>query len=402
MLLELHLIQNFAPANLNRDDTNAPKDCDFGGFRRARISSQCLKRALRDTFSQSLGDLIPNNNLAVRTNQLVNEVVKRLQEQGKLDEQSRAIVEMVLESVKLKVKEGSKTAYLLFLGKEEINRLVALCEEHWETLVKLIPDSANKPDAGAKKDKAKGKDKEAKEALPKEISSAMSNLMDGGKAVDLALFGRMLADLPEKNIDAACQMAHAISTNKVSTEFDFFTAVDDLANAHDQQGAGMLGTIEFNSACFYRYANIDIEQLNSNLGKDQDLTLKSLEAFVRGSIQAIPTGKQNSMAAQNPPSFVMVVLRKSGLWSLANAFLKPVRVKQDAHLDLATESTKALTDYWGKLVNTYGDDEIIGKWFISLESDQLPNSPLSDAQVGNLATLVKNLMEQLKNGNGGH
>ncbi|KAF0249554.1 MAG: CRISPR-associated protein [bacterium] len=401
MFLELHLIQNFAPSNLNRDDTNAPKDCDFGGFRRARISSQCLKRALRDTFSQSLGDLIPSNNLAVRTNQLVNEVVKRLQEQGKLDEQSRAIVEMVLESVKLKVKEGSKTAYLLFLGKEEINKLVALCEEHWETLVKLIPDSANKPDAGAKKDKAKGKDKEAKEALPKEISSAMSNLMDGGKAVDLALFGRMLADLPEKNIDAACQMAHAISTNKVSTEFDFFTAIDDLANPHDQQGAGMLGTVEFNSACFYRYSNVDLKQLKHNLD-DEELTLKAAQAFVQASVKAIPTGKQNSMAAQNPPSFVMVVLRKSGLWSLANAFLQPVCVKQDPHSDLVGESTKALTKYWDKLVNTYGEDEIIGKWFISLESDQLPNSPLSDAQVDNLAILVKNLMEKLKDSNGGH
>jgi len=396
MFLELHLIQNFAPSNLNRDDTNAPKDCDFGGFRRARISSQCLKRAVRETFSNTLTNLIPANNLALRTRQLVNETVRQLQAQGKSAEQARSVIEMVLESIKLKVKDDSKTEYLLFLGKDEINRIVSLCLENWDTLEKLIPtEETPKAETGGKKGKGKS-EKENKEALPKDISNAMLNLMDGGKAVDLALFGRMLANLPEKNIDAACQVAHAISTHKVNTEFDFFTAVDDIVSSSDDQGAGMLGTVEFNSACFYRYSNVDLKQLKRNLGDDEDLTLKAVQAFVYAGVKAIPTGKQNSMAAQNPPSFVLVVLRKSGLWSLANAFINPIRPKQG--LDLVASSTQALADYWSKLAKTYGDDEIVGKWLISLDESQDINPALADAQVENLSSLTQKMMEQLSNG----
>lgn len=392
MFLELHLIQNFAPSNLNRDDTNAPKDCDFGGFRRARISSQCLKRAIRETFSNSLTDLSANN-LALRTRQLVDETVRQLQAQGKSPEQARPVIEMVLESIKLKVKDDGKTEYLLFLGKDEINRIVSLCLQHWDTLEKLIPtEETPKAETGSKKGKAKA-DKENKEALPKEISNAMLNLMDGGKAVDLALFGRMLANLPEKNVDAACQVAHAISTHKVNTEFDFFTAVDDISSS-DDQGAGMLGTVEFNSACFYRYSNVDLNQLKRNLGDDEDLTLKAIQAFVKATVKAIPTGKQNSMAAQNPPSFVLVVLRKSGLWSLANAFINPIRPKPD----LVTSSTQALTDHWSKLAKTYGEDEIVGKWLISLDDLENINPALANAQVDNLSSLTQKMMEQLSNG----
>ncbi len=396
MFLELHLIQNFAPSNLNRDDTNAPKDCDFGGFRRARISSQCLKRAIRETFSNSLTDLSANN-LALRTRQLVNETVRQLQAQGKAAEQARAVIEMVLESIKLKVKDDSKTEYLLFLGKDEINRIVSLCLENWDTLEKLIPtEETPKAETSGKKGKSKA-DKENKEALPKEISNAMLNLMDGGKAVDLALFGRMLANLPEKNIDAACQVAHAISTHKVNTEFDFFTAVDDIVSSSDDQGAGMLGTVEFNSACFYRYSNVDLNQLKRNLGDDEDLTLKAIQAFVKATVKAIPTGKQNSMAAQNPPSFVLVVLRKSGLWSLANAFIKPIHAKQGG-LDLVASSTQALADHWSKLAKTYGEDEIVGKWLISLDDLENINPALADAQVENLSSLTQKMMEKLSNG----
>lgn len=396
MFLELHLIQNFAPSNLNRDDTNAPKDCDFGGFRRARISSQCLKRAIRETFSNSLTDLSANN-LALRTRQLVNETVRQLQAQGKAAEQARSVIEMVLESIKLKVKDDSKTEYLLFLGKDEINRIVSLCLENWDTLEKLIPtEETPKAETSGKKGKSKA-DKENKEALPKEISNAMLNLMDGGKAVDLALFGRMLANLPEKNIDAACQVAHAISTHKVNTEFDFFTAVDDIVSSSDDQGAGMLGTVEFNSACFYRYSNVDLNQLKRNLGDDEDLTLKAIQAFVKATVKAIPTGKQNSMAAQNPPSFVLVVLRKSGLWSLANAFIKPIHAKQGG-LDLVASSTQALADHWSKLAKAYGEDEIVGKWLISLDDLENINPALANAQVENLSSLTQKMMEQLSNG----
>ncbi|MBI4851272.1 MAG: type I-E CRISPR-associated protein Cas7/Cse4/CasC [Acidobacteria bacterium] len=398
MFIEMHLIQNFAPSNLNRDDTNAPKDCDFGGFRRARISSQCLKRAVREAFRKTLTNIIPANNLAVRTKRLVQELSTKLEKTGKPTDQASLVAETVVKTI-AKLKEKNLTDVLLFLGNDEINRMVSLCLENWETLEKLASnETPAKPEAASKKGKKDKDSSEAKDPIPKEITNGMLNLMDGGKAVDLALFGRMLASLPDKNIDAACQVAHAISTHKVNTEFDFFTAVDDIVTNSDDQGAGMLGTVEFNSACFYRYANIDLNQLKHNLSDDEDLTLKAIQAFVKASVKAIPTGKQNSMAAQNPPSFVLVVLRKSGLWSLANAFLKPVYVKQNSN-DLATESVKKLTDYWAKLVNIYGDDEIIGKWFISLDLPENLNPTLSNAQSSSLNTLIDQIMGQIT-GNG--
>ena len=155
----------------------------------------------------------------------------------------------------------------------------------------------------------------------------------------------MIANLPEKNVEASCQVAHAISTNKVEVEFDFYTAVDDL-KPDDTAGADMLGTVEFNSACFYRYANVDTNQLIENLGGDTELARTTLNAFLRASVDAIPTGKQNSMAAHNPPSLMMTVVRERGQWNLANAFLKPVRPQGDS--DLVQGSVMALDDYSGQ------------------------------------------------------
>src|SRR5262249_17743101 len=140
-------------------------------------------------------------------------------------------------------------------------------------------DSREEPADKGKKKTAKEKKKEARQAVPPELTAAAQGLLDGGKAADLGLFGRMLADLPDPNIDAACQMAHALSTNKVNVEFDFYTAVDDL-KPEDTAGADMMGTVEFNSSCFYRYVNIDLEQLRINLQGDDDLARKTVGALL--------------------------------------------------------------------------------------------------------------------------
>jgi CRISPR system Cascade subunit CasC len=335
MIIELHILQNFAPSNLNRDDTNSPKECEFGGYRRARVSSQCIKRSIREYFKNN--ELVPLDELAKRTNSLVKELTGRLVKAGKLEEDARQASINAIESTdKLKLKDKEKTEYLLFLGEKEIRAVVDIILSNWEQLA------------------AKSPDKKQGEAVGKAVLEALN----GGKAVDLALFGRMLADLPGKNVYAACQVAHAISTHKVGVEFDFYTAVDDL-QPDAETGAGMMGTIEFNSACFYRYANIDCAQLKKNLGDDKALAQKSVEAFIRASVHAIPTGKQSSFAAQNPPSFVFAVARKSGAWSLTNAFAKPVWVGENG--DLIEESTVKLVDYWAKLAKAYGDQDIQAK-----------------------------------------
>lgn len=387
MIIELHILQNFAPSNLNRDDTGSPKDCEFGGYRRARISSQCFKRAMRQAFKEQ--KLIDEANLAARTKRLVDEVAGRLEEKGKTEDEARRVVEAILNGVKLTVKDDSKTQYLLFLGVEEIQAIADLCIQHWNALAAIASAPAVE-EGSARRGRSRDMKKAGAEAVPAEVRKALLEVLNGGRAADLALFGRMLADLPEKNIDAASQVAHAISTNKVSMEFDFYTAVDDL-RPEDTQGSDMLGTVEFNSACFYRYANVDVEQLKTNLD-DEELTHKTIAAFIRAAVTAVPSGKQNSMAAQNPPSFVMVVARDAGLWSLANAFVKPVRPTHDG--DLIENSIKTLDEYWGQLVTMYGDEQIRDKWVASLTQNGLTH--LKHDKVNSIGEIINNVCEQLK------
>jgi CRISPR system Cascade subunit CasC len=379
MLVELHILQNFAPSNLNRDDTGAAKDCEFGGYRRARISSQCLKRAVRECFRDQ--SLIPKDHLARRTKRIVDEVANRLGEHGRERAKAVAVAENALKAVELKIDDDRKTQYLLYVGEAEIAALANVCQEHWDKLVDLS-------NAGTETQSAKKMKKTAKDTIPDAVRKAVAALLDGGKAADLALFGRMLADMPEKNIDAAAQVAHALSTNRVSVEFDYYTAVDDL-KPEDTAGADMIGTIEFNSACFYRYANLDLAQLFDNL-KDEELARTTVAAFVRASVIAIPIGKQNSMAAQNPPSFVMAVVRRSGPWSLANAFLQPAR--PDATGDLIRKSLDQLDDYWGRLIRMYGNKDIVGTWYVALDGDG--TKYLGNA-CENFDSLVENVMSKV-------
>ena len=357
MFVELHLIQHFAPSNLNRDDTGAPKDCEFGGVRRARISSQCIKRAIRTTFQRE--QLLSPEHQAIRTKRLLGELADRLVAAGKDREQALAVAQRLIESLGLALatRQPEKTEYLVFLGRNEVERLANLAAEAWDALAAV--DDARSGEQLRKK---------ARSGIPSEISRAAHQILDGGKAVDLALFGRMLADLPERNIDAACQVAHAISTNRVTMEFDYYTAVDDLL-PEETAGADMIGTVEFNSACYYRYLNVDTEQLVSNLQGDTDLAKAGLHALLQAAVSAIPTGKQNSFAAQNPPSLVFAVVRQRGLWSLANAFVEPARPRDGR--DLVQESIRKLDTYWGRLVGMYGADGIRGGWVATHEPDQL-------------------------------
>ena len=385
MFVEIHILQNFAPSNLNRDDTGMPKDCEFGGYRRARISSQCFKRAMRNEFD-AVG-LIERDFLARRTKRLVAELADRLQSGGRDVEEAKSVVKLVLGGAELEVRSDDKTQYLLFLGSREIDKLADICTKHWDELAPIAAPSAAPAQIESTPRRRKGA---GKEAIPKEVRDATLRIFDGGKAADLALFGRMLADLPDKNIEAASQVAHAISTNRISMELDYYTAVDDL-KPEDTAGADMIGTVGFNSACFYRYANVDVGQLKCNLQGDDELAQKTLEAFIRASVNAVPTGKQNSMAAHNPPSFVLAVVRRSSLWNLANAFLKPIAPYGGE--DLALRSIKALDSYWGKLARMYGDDAVVGKWVVSLEEDGVDN--LKGSAVPSVDTLVENVLAEV-------
>jgi CRISPR system Cascade subunit CasC len=374
--LELHILQNFAPSNLNRDDTGSPKSCDFGGYRRARISSQAIKRAIRDQFKEKC--LLQPGQLAIRSKRFVEEIAKRLVNKGRPLKDAQTVVENALAILDIRLSsDRKKTQYLLYLGDEEVERIAEFAERNWDHL--------------AASSVGRKKKVETKDEQTKRLGIELRKSLDGGKAADLALFGRMLADLPDKNIDAACQVAHAISTHQVNIDFDYYTAVDDL-KPEETAGADMIGTVEFNSACFYRYANIDLGQLKENLRGDPQLARKTVRAFLDASRDAIPTGKQNSFAAQNPPSFIFAVVRESGFWSLANAFVKPVRPRGDQ--DVVQLSVNALVQHWADLTSMYGDPSK------RLATCALPSltvpAPLTTSQVGTYAVLVQKIMEAIE------
>lgn len=389
-LIEIHILQNFAPSNLNRDDTGSPKDALFGGVRRARISSQCLKRATRE-YVRNHPNGLPQETLALRTKRLVQVLVEQLAAKGRAKEEAQQKVVQALGGMGLKVDAEGKTQYLLFLGRQEIARIAGLIDQHWDGLV-----APQTEEEGSKK-KAKDAKKAGREAVPDEIKKALGGVLDGGKALDLALFGRMLADLPEKDQDAACQVAHAISTHAVERDFDFYTAVDDL-KPDDNAGAGMIGTVEFNSACFYRYAALDLEKLRENLQGDTELMLRGLEAFLRAVVKAKPSGKQNSFAAHNDPEYVLFTVRQEAdPRNLANAFEKPVRPSRE--LSLTAASAVKLEQKWRWLETCYGE---AGKTFrISTpEIDQALEQNSQDQRVGEqvekLETLIQNTLQAVR------
>lgn len=294
--IDLHLIQLVPPSCINRDDTGSPKSALFGGVERHRVSSQAWKRAVRNDFKE----LLDVSELGERTLQAVKRVGEKIRElRVELTEaESEAAAEEILktagitmEKKKKNEEDAAKTGYLLFLSRSEIDKLAQLALEQLD---------------GTKPTK-----KQAREAL------------QGNAAIDVALFGRMLADAPEANVDASCQVEHALSVHKAIREFDYYTAVDDNAS-EDNTGAGMIGTQEFVSSALYRYATINVEKLVSNVG-DTEAGAHAVEAFTRAFVTSMPTGKQNTFANRTRPDFLLVEVRDDQPVSLVNAFEDPVR-----------------------------------------------------------------------------
>lgn len=366
--VELHIIQNFGPACLNRDDTNTPKDCEFGGVRHARISSQCLKRAIRHEFPNYLQE----DNLGSRTKLLWDLLSKNLIKAKKAEEDIDTLLKVLIPQLISKL-DGRKTAVLLFLGADEIDRILNILTKNWDKL--LTP---------AKKD----------DKLPADLLKEFEKILENGsKASDIALFGRMMAEQPKYNQEASCQVAHAISTNAISMEWDFYTAVDDL-NPKEETGAGMMGVIGYNSSCFYRYSVLDLQTLVDNLQGDEDLVKRTTEAFLSASIDAIPSAKQNSFAAHNPPSLVFAVVRESGApIALTNAFEKPA--SPNYQQSLLENSLTKLDDYWGKMFKVYGAKGISKLCYFAVDETDFIHLP-KDAVVGSKDQLVKQVLDQVK------
>jgi len=391
MKVELHLIQNLAPSCLNRDDTGTPKDCDFGGVRRARISSQSWKRAIRESFADADG--VAPQRRAVRTRRVVDDVASRLEAVGRPREEAERAVVAALAAVGLGVDAATlATQYLLFLPTRAFDALARLLDERWEDLA-----AARSMSSLAKKGAALEPD------LMRAVKEVLAPV---GASPEIALFGRMIADNRDWNVDAACQVAHAISTHASAVEFDFFTAMDDLL-PRGAGGAGMLGTSAFNAPCFYRYLLVDMDQLADNLAADEleppaaaELSRATLHAFLRGAISTLPSGRQNAMAAHNPPSFILAVVRDAGApMSLANAFARPVPPRTfGKHDDLVEGSIVALDAHFGDVLALFGRRGVRrAAWCALSGAVRRPLRHLEDADMtgGGLARRVATVDELL-------
>ena len=332
-VIDVHVLQTVPPSCLNRDDTGAPKTALYGGARRARVSSQSWKRATRRYFNERLDDTAQG----VRTRKLPELFVQRLSERlgPRATDQMSRVVQLanqasgVLVGVKpdrlKKLAESEKPAdldYALFISGSAIEAAV-------EQLVSAYE--------GADLDEA-----------------ALRQAMGRGHSLDVALFGRMIADTPELNIDAACQVAHAISTHRVGAEFDFYTTVDDLAG-DEETGAAMMGYVEFNSATFYRYATVSLGRLADNLGEVAPVA-RGVRAFVEGFAKSLPTGHQNTFAAMTLPDLVFVAMREDQPVSLVGAFEAPV----EGSTGYVSESALRLAEHAHHVDDLYGVPRVTG------------------------------------------
>ncbi|MGA9750922.1 MAG: type I-E CRISPR-associated protein Cas7/Cse4/CasC [Acidobacteriota bacterium] len=322
MLIEMHMIQNHNPSNLNRDDQGAPKTAVFGGALRARISSQCLKRSIRrsEDFQKAM-----EQDGGVRTRRLITLLAEGADTARPVPEGLLKLVTDAFEKGGIK-RDPTKddphaTNILLFLPESTIQHMITAVSQAW---------------------------REKKSAA--ELCEELARILGEKAAVpDIALCGRM-TELDSEglfrkvnfDVDGALAAAHALSTHEIVNEVDYFTAVDDRAAGH---GAGHVNEAMYVSACFYKHFSLDWDQLTKNLGDDQALAALTLRQFILAAATSVPSGKQKSFAAFNLPEGILIEVKTNGAKriSYANAFADPVPLKCER--GLIGESVARLGQY---------------------------------------------------------
>ncbi|MEV3871516.1 type I-E CRISPR-associated protein Cas7/Cse4/CasC [Streptomyces sp. NPDC049906] len=388
-ILDVHILQNVPPSNLNRDDTGTPKTALYGGVRRARVSSQAWKRATRKAFEK----LLPASELGVRTKKVAEELGGRITALDGSIEGANAFAlaaEVIKTATGSKVevpkrkarKEGEDTgaeappesAYLMFLSRRQLDALAAI----------VIKGSAG-GDLKALQDFLKEKNSKA----------AAKAAVDTRHSVDIALFGRMVADSADLNVEAATQVAHAIGVHRSEIESDYYTAVDDRNKDDGESGAGMIGAVDFNSATLYRYAAVDVDELDRNLGKGyRDSEGKNLQgqdgegpstpaaravkAFLEAFAQSMPTGKINTFGNHTLPAAVIVKLRTRRAISFVDAFERPVTPGAGGEGGYLKGSCDRLAAYVPGLEEQYGVRDGDSTWVFRVGQDTAALSELGN------------------------
>lgn len=307
LVVDFHALQTVPPSLINRDDTGAPKSAVFGGVPRQRVSSQAWKRAIRRYFEEEIGA----STVGLRSRELPQSICAKAMSINPEISAEQAIegVKALFAKDKIKLvtdkQRGDEsedteavryptTAALLFLSPSQIERSA-------QAIVDKLAEGT----------KVSFSKKEAAE------------LLDTKHSIDMAMFGRMLADAPAYNVDASVQVAHAIGVHESQPEFDYYTAVDDVVEDNEEAGAAMIGTTQMMSSTLYRFATVNVEALAENL-QDEELAREATCYFAKAFMESMPTGKQNSFANNTLPELVYVTVRETRSVSLVNAFESPI------------------------------------------------------------------------------
>ncbi|NEX11769.1 MAG: type I-E CRISPR-associated protein Cas7/Cse4/CasC [Prosthecochloris sp.] len=296
--IEYHILQSFPVTCLNRDDVGAPKTAIVGGSTRARVSSQCWKRQVRLSM-QDFGI-----KLGIRSKKVSEFVAKACLQKGASEEQAAECGKVISDSF-------SKDTLFFFSESE----------------AQAFADYAREKNF----DSTTLKDKELQKVAKKVLNPAVDGL-------DIALFGRMVAQAADLNIEAAASFSHAISTHKVSNEVEFFTALDDLA---EEPGSAHMGSLEFNSATYYRYISLDLGQLWESIGGEH--LAEAVESLTKALFVAVPSARQTTQSGASPWEFAKIFIRKGQ--RLQVPFETAVKAKDGGYLQ---PSITALTDYLTK------------------------------------------------------
>lgn len=308
LYVDFHILQTVPPSCINRDDTGSPKTAVYGGVTRARVSSQAWKHAMRAAFAENAR--LDVGKRTKKAAELVKEQILVLDpEQKKADKMAKE----ALKYVGIKSDDKKGTDALIFISSAQAKALAELAV------------------GGCTKDE------KYEEALIENPSA------------DMVLFGRMVAQKASLNYDAAAQVAHSISTHAVQNEYDYFTAVDDC-QAEDNAGAGHLGTVEYNSSTLYRYATVNVMELDGKLGAEQ--AAETVRAFGEAFLFSMPTGKQNSFANRTLPDAVYVTIREDQPVNLCGAFERAVPRSTQGY---AEPSKAALAQYAQQMYSSFAE-----------------------------------------------
>lgn len=386
--LELHIIQSVPVACLNRDDLNSPKTAIFGGVQRARVSSQSWKRAIREMAEKDIDKSGQFNGK--RSRLFIEKITEILKNVHKVpDEDATALARCAGHYLaKLDSKQEGKVKTLVFLSPLEYEIFANVLTQLNDNDKKILLDAyLNVDKAKLEKDeegdeeieeeettkKTKGEKKlSAKEftkRIAKVLKSPIEKAFKGEKkdpkslpkdAADIALFGRMVANDPTLTVEAATMFSHALSTHKVDNEIDFFSAVDDL-QPKEVAGAGMTGTLEFNSATYYRFAALNLDMLADDdhlKSMTLDQRKSVVKTFVEATIKAIPNAHKNTINGNTIPSFVLGIVREKGHpIQLVNAFESPIKSSQG----YTAKSVELLKSEYDKLKETWGIEAVYEK-----------------------------------------